>query len=113
MSLSLDSSTRLSFLANLSDSQSRMEVWPLFVESYGKAIYHWSTKWGASAADAEDIVQQTLLTVFLKIEKFEHGGRFTFRAWLRQIARYTWMNIFEKAARIEVMSVHDVEQIIS
>lgn len=113
MSLSLDSSTRLSFLANLSDSQSRMEVWPLFVETYGKAIYHWSVKWGASPADAEDIVQQTLLTVFLKIEKFQHGGRFTFRAWLRQIARYTWMNIFEKASRTEVLPVDDVEHLIS
>lgn len=113
MSLSLDSSTRLSFLANLSDSQNRMDVWPLFVDSYGKAIYYWGLKWGASPADAEDMAQQTLLTVFLKIEQFRHGGKFTFRAWLKQIARYTWMNIYEKASRTDLLPVEDVDRIIS
>lgn len=113
MSFSVDSSTRLSFLVNLSDSENRQEVWPQFAETYGKAIYRWSLKWGASPFDAEDIVQQTLLTVFIKVKQFKHGGRFSFRAWLRQIARYTWMNILEKSMRTELLPVDDVDWLIS
>lgn len=113
MAVSLDSSTKLSLLAKLADAQSRAEVWPTFVEKYGKAIYAWCLKWGASAEDAEDIVQQTLLTVFLKLELFKHGGRFTFRGWLRQIARHTWLKIIEKTAKSKPVDTEEMERLSS
>lgn len=113
MAVSLDSSTKLSLLAKLADGQSRAEVWPTFVEKYGKAIYAWCLKWGASAEDAEDIVQQTLLTVFLKLELFKHGGRLTFRGWLRQIARHTWLKIIEKTAKSKPVDTEEMERLSS
>lgn len=113
MSLSSDSQTSLTFLAKLRDARSTDEVWPHFVESYGKLIYDWALKWGASPADAEDIVQQTLLTVYLKVNQFRREGRFTFRSWIRQIARYTWMNVFQKASRTELLPVDQIDRIVS
>lgn len=112
MHYSIDSSTNLTFLAKLSDAKKAEEVWPHFVESYGKAIYQWVINWGASQADAEDIVQQTLLTVFLKVKQFHREGRFTFRTWIRQIARYTWLNVYQKASRTELLPVDEIDRII-
>lgn len=113
MGISTDSSTKLSLLAKLADAQSRVDVWPTFVETYGKAIYTWCLKWGASVEDAEDIVQQTLLTVFLKLELFKHGGRYTFRGWLRQIARHTWLKIIEKTSRAKIVDSEEIERLSS
>jgi RNA polymerase sigma-70 factor (ECF subfamily) len=113
MSISTNSSTKLSLLAKLADDKGREDVWPTFVEKYGKAIYAWCLKWGASSEDAEDIVQQTLLTVFLKLEHFKHGGRYTFRGWLRQIARHTWLKIIEKSAKATVVDTDEMERLTS
>lgn len=113
MSFSIESSTRLSFLAKLNNSPNELEVWEIFVEKYGRAIYQWCIVWGASVSDAEDIVQQTLLVVFRKVQEFQHGGKLSFRAWLRQIAKYTWMNVFGKASRTVLLPIEDVEHLIS
>lgn len=113
MSISTNSSTKLSLLAKLADAKGREDVWPTFVEKYGNAIYAWCRKWGASSEDAEDIVQQTLLTVFLKLEHFKHGGRYTFRGWLRQIARHTWLKIIEKTAKASVVDTDEIERLTS
>jgi RNA polymerase sigma factor (sigma-70 family) len=113
MSTFNDSNTKLSLLAKLVDTDSRSDVWPTFVEIYGKAIYDWCLKWGASSEDAEDIVQQTLMTVFLKLELFKHGGHHTFRGWLRQIARHTWLKIVEKTARATFVDIGEMERLTS
>lgn len=113
MSILTNSSTKMSLLAKLADDKGREDVWPTFVERYGKAIHAWCLKWGASSEDAEDIVQQTLLTVFLKLEHFKHGGRYTFRAWLRQIARHTWLKIIEKSAKATVVDSDEMERLTS
>lgn len=94
-----DSDTNLSLLVKLQENPSHEEIWPVFVDKYGKVIYSWCLRWGTSKEDAEDILQQTLLLVFLKVDLFKHGGRFSFRAWLRQIAKFTWLKIVEKTKR--------------
>lgn len=69
----------------------------MFFERYGTLVYQWCLKWGASPQDAEDIVQQTLLKVFLKIDGFEKSRPGDFRAWMRRIARNVWLKIVEKS----------------
>lgn len=106
-----NSDTHLSLLAKLKESSSHEDLWPLFVEKYGKVIYSWCLKWGTSKEDAEDILQQTLLQVFLKVELFQHSGKFTFRSWLRQIAKHTWLKIVEKTTRTKFLDENQLERL--
>lgn len=107
----LNSDTRSSFLAKLKDGSSQEDLWPVFVDKYGKAIFAWCRRWGASSEDAEDILQMTLLQVFLKVERFEHGGRYTFRAWLRQIARNLWLKVVERSSRTRILDDGQIERL--
>ncbi|MBI1322500.1 sigma-70 family RNA polymerase sigma factor [bacterium] len=91
--------TKPSLIPKLRDTASREEVWPDFVDRYGSLVYEWCLRWGAPAEEAEDIVQQTLLSVFLHIGAFERQGPGAFRAWIRQIARNVWLKIVEKSLK--------------
>lgn len=91
--------TRTSLIVSLSNSSNPEEVWPDFVDKYGPLLYQWCLRWGAMPQDAEDIVQQSLLSVFLNIACFEKGGPGTFRAWMRRIARNVWLKIAQKSMR--------------
>jgi RNA polymerase sigma-70 factor (ECF subfamily) len=88
--------TKPSLILKLRNSSRQEEVQPEFVKRYGSLVYAWCLRWGAPPQDAEDIVQQTLLKVFLKIDGFEKKGPGTFRAWMRRIARNVWLKIVEK-----------------
>ena len=98
-SSSLDSRTHVSLLVRLSDETRRDEAWSVFAEKYGGLIYRWCRHWGADASDAEDITQETLLAVYLRIIRYEHGGRYSFRAWLRKIAKRVWIKVLERSIR--------------
>lgn len=91
--------TKPSLIPKLRDTACREEVWPEFVSRYGSLVFDWCIRWGAPAEEAEDIVQQTLLSVFLHIDSFERQGPGAFRAWMRQIARNVWLRIVEKSLR--------------
>lgn len=96
MSTSSPYDTKPSLILKLRNSSCQEEVWPEFVNRYGSLVYVWCLRWGAPPQDAEDIVQQTLLKVFLKIDGFEKKGPGTFRAWMRRIAHNVWLKIVEK-----------------
>lgn len=91
--------TKPSLIPKLRDSSCREEVWPDFVERYGSLVYDWCLRWGAPPQEAEDIVQQTLLSVFLHVDSFEKEGPGAFRAWMRRISRNVWLRIVEKSLR--------------
>lgn len=94
-----DSRTHLSLLVRLCDEQRRDDAWAVFAEKYGSLIYRWCVHWGADPTDAEDITQETLLAVYLRILRYEHGGRHSFRAWLRRIAKRVWVKVLERSMR--------------
>jgi RNA polymerase sigma factor (sigma-70 family) len=95
----LDSRTHLSLLVKLRDEGLRDQAWGVFADKYGGLIYRWCRHWGADHTDAEDITQETLLAVYLRIMRYEHGGRYSFRAWLRKIAKRVWIKILERSLR--------------
>jgi RNA polymerase sigma-70 factor (ECF subfamily) len=93
--------TRVSLILSLKNGCRQEQVWPDFADKYGPLIYRWCLRWGANPQDAEDIVQQTLLSVFLKIEMFEsRHGQGSFRGWIRRIARNVWLKIVSKSIRM-------------
>jgi len=90
-----DSQTRVSLLRAGGD----VDAWALFCQKYGPRIAGWCRRWGATAQDAEDVVQETLVVVFRKIADFQYRPELSFRGWLKTIARRLNRDASEKAGR--------------
>jgi RNA polymerase sigma factor (sigma-70 family) len=97
--MTLDSSTRLSLLASLIKGNSASESWPLFCEKYGRLLYRWAIRWGASPHDAEEIMQETMLLIYQKLGQYYSQPRSNFRSWLKTVAYRCWLQLI--AARDE------------
>jgi RNA polymerase sigma-70 factor (ECF subfamily) len=60
--------------------------WERLVDVYSPLLRAWLARYGVQPADADDLVQEILLTVARELPKFEHSGRTgAFRNWLRAI----------------------------
>jgi len=102
-------STQLSLLEDLASPRQEM-AWPVFLSRYGGIVQDWCRQWGASAEEAEDIVQETLLRVFLNIGQFQHRGRYSFRSWLKTIARNIWLTLVRERCRVDHKEPAGLEQ---
>jgi len=74
--------TRQSLLERLKcwDDQ---ESWRDFFDSYGGLLYRTAVKAGLTDAEAQDVVQDTIITVARKIETFRYDpARDSFKGWL-------------------------------
>ncbi|PYJ80685.1 MAG: hypothetical protein DME22_23565 [Verrucomicrobia bacterium] len=63
--------TRESLLSRLKDWEDR-ESWQDFFDTYWRLIYGIARKAGLSDAEAQDIVQETVISVARKIEGFKY-----------------------------------------
>jgi RNA polymerase sigma factor (sigma-70 family) len=96
--LVLDSSTNLELLAAV---KSRSETsWPLFVRKYSRILRRWCDEWNATPEDSEDVVQETLLELFQKINDYKANPGTPFRAWLRKVAYYRYLRLLKKNRRL-------------
>lgn len=79
--------TRPSLLANLADGADGQPAWREFFDRYAPAIYRVARMRGLSHVDAEDIVQQTMVSISSHISGFRYDcDRGRFRSWVRTIA---------------------------
>lgn len=101
--MSTQSLTRSSFLRQLASDGPQSEVWSDLQRRYGDWVFHWCRRWGASALDAEDLTQETLLRVYRHIQGYRHSGPFSFRAWIRTVARTTWLMLLRQRSRRPVL----------
>lgn len=77
--------TRRSLLSRLRDLEDD-DSWRDFFETYWKLIYSTATKAGLSDADAQDVVQETVLTVTRRIGDFRYDPqKGSFKGWLLRI----------------------------
>lgn len=77
--------TRRSLLSRLRDLEDD-DSWRDFFETYWKLIYSAALKAGLSDADAQDVVQETVLTVTKRIGEFRYDPkRGSFRGWLLRV----------------------------
>lgn len=93
-----DSKTRISLLHAIQSGRGT-EAWELFCARYQPRIAAWCARWGGSAEDAEDVVQETLLLVFRNIVDFQYNPSLSFRAWLKTVARRVSMDAAERERR--------------
>ena len=77
-------SSLLSRLRNVGDEAS----WRLFFETYWRLIYNVARKSGLEDADAQDVVQETVIAVARRMPEFRYDpSRGSFKHWLLLITR--------------------------
>jgi RNA polymerase sigma-70 factor (ECF subfamily) len=80
-------------LVNLEDRRR----WQEFFERYWKLIYGVARRAGLSDAEAQDVVQETVITVAKNISKYERTAG-SFKNWLLHITRWRIADQFRKRA---------------
>lgn len=80
--------TRYSLLSRLHDWDDQ-ESWRQFFDTYWQLIYRSAMKAGLSESEAQDVVQETVITVAKDIEKFKRDRKLgSFKGWLGNIVRW-------------------------
>src|ERR1051326_403935 len=88
--------TRQSLLSRLKDWNDQ-ESWRVFFETYWKLIYQSAIKAGLSEAEAQDVVQETVLAVSKSMKTFEYKAQNgSFKSWLLNLTRWRIMDQFDK-----------------
>src|SRR3954453_4758436 len=80
--------TRQSLLDRLKDWQNE-ESWKVFFDTYWKLIYSAAAKAGLSDAEAQDVVQETVISVYKSLPDFEYDPKLgSFKGWLLKLTRW-------------------------
>ncbi len=79
--------TRQSLLSRLRSWRNE-ESWQEFFDTYGRLIYRMAVKAGLSDAEAQDVVQETIILVARKMPGFKYDPALgSFKSWLRLLTR--------------------------
>src|SRR5438105_10855763 len=79
--------TRRSLLSRLKRCEDQ-ESWSEFFDTYSKLIYRMALKAGLTDAEAQDVVQETMIVVARKLPGFKYDPALgSFKSWLLLIAR--------------------------
>src|SRR5580765_6223816 len=89
-------STRYSLLSRLQNRDDQ-ESWKDFFDTYWRLIYSMALKSGLSESEAQDVVQETVITMAKDIHKFKRDRALgTFKAWLRKTVHWRIADQFRK-----------------
>jgi RNA polymerase sigma factor (sigma-70 family) len=90
--------TRRSLVERLADWGDQLR-WQEFFDTYSKLIYSAARQSGLAHAEAEEVVQETVITVAKNIEKLKYDPAIgSFKGWLLQITRWRIADQFRKRA---------------
>ena len=88
--------TRRSLVDRLRNWDDRKR-WQEFFDTYWKLIYSAARKSGLTDAEAQEVVQETIITVAKKIDKLRYDPAIgSFKGWLLQITRWRIVDQFRK-----------------
>ena len=91
--------TRSSLLGRIKNEDDQ-QSWLEFYNAYWKLIYNVARKSGLNDMDAQDVVQETVLTVLRKIKEFEYNrDKGSFKGWLKVITRSRIVDHWRKTSR--------------
>jgi RNA polymerase sigma-70 factor (ECF subfamily) len=91
--------TRYSLLSRLQDRDDQ-DSWKDFFDTYWRLIYSFAIKSGLTDAEAQDVVQETVISVAKDIEKFKRDRTLgTFKGWLRNLTRWRIADQLRKRTR--------------
>jgi RNA polymerase sigma factor (sigma-70 family) len=91
--------TRWSLLNRLKDWDDQ-ESWRQFFEAYWQLIYNTASKAGLNHAEAQEVVQEVVISVAKKMGEFNTDpARGSFKSWLLNITRWRITDQLRKRAR--------------
>ncbi|MEL7499589.1 MAG: sigma-70 family RNA polymerase sigma factor [Planctomycetota bacterium] len=110
----MSQTTRTTLLDEIRQTHSS-DRWNEFFLDYGKLLQRWLIGKNVSSSDAEDIRQETMVTVLQELPKFEHNGRpGAFRLWLKRILTNRMRQVIQKrASRKEVACLDQLVQTLA
>jgi len=93
--------TRASLLKRIKDPADQ-KSWREFFDIYWRLIYAVAVKAGLNDAEAQDVVQETVIGVTKKMPGFEYvPGRDSFKGWLLQLTRWKIADQFRKRQPVD------------
>ncbi len=94
--------TRRSLLTRLRDAGDQTG-WQEFFETYWKLLYRVARKSGLTEAEAQDAVQETIITVAQQMPEFRYEpARCSFKGWLLLLTRQRIAHQFRKRNKVGV-----------
>ena len=73
------------------------ESWEVFFDTYGDLIFNVARRAGLPEADAQDIVQETIVKVHTSLDRFQYDrNRGSFKGWLHSVTRSRLAEHFKK-----------------
>ena len=88
--------TRRSLVERLADWDDQLR-WQEFFDTYSKLIYSAAHRSGLTDAEAQEVVQETVITVAKSIGKLKYDPAIgSFKGWLLQITRWRIADQFRK-----------------
>jgi RNA polymerase sigma factor (sigma-70 family) len=97
--------TRESLLSRLKNSGDH-ESWKTFFDTYSRLLYNTAVKAGLTPVEAQDAVQETVISVMKTMPKFEYDpAKGSFKSWLMQLTSWRINDQFRKR-RHEANRVH-------
>src|SRR5213593_4723890 len=88
--------TRRSLVERLADWGDQLR-WQEFFDTYSKLIYSAARQSGLTDVEAQEVVQETVITVAKNIDKFKYDPAIgSFKGWLLQITRWRIADQFRK-----------------
>jgi RNA polymerase sigma-70 factor (ECF subfamily) len=98
--------TRWTLIRRLKDLDDQ-ESWREFFDTYWRLIYGVAVKAGLTHEEAEEVVQETVMSVCRKIGEFKADPqRGSFKAWLLVLTRWRITDQLRKRPRIEDARTH-------
>lgn len=92
--------TRRSLLSRLKNWNDG-DAWQTFFDTYWKLIYNAAIRAGLTEAEAQDVVQETVIAVSRKIPEFMYDpGKGSFKTWL--LRQTTWRIAGQKRKRLPI-----------
>ena len=91
--------TRQSLLSRLKDWNDQ-ESWKVFFDTYWRLIYNAAVKAGLTDAEAQDVVQETVISVLKSMPQFEYDAeKGSFKTWLLQLTGWRITDQLRKRQR--------------
>lgn len=91
--------TRYSLLSRLQNWDDQ-ESWKDFFDTYWRLIYSSALKSGLTESEAQDVVQETVISVAKDIHKFKRDRALgSFKGWLRNVTRWRIADQLRKRTR--------------
>jgi RNA polymerase sigma factor (sigma-70 family) len=104
MDSSLSGRTSATLLARLRQSGTDQAAWTEFARRYGRLIYQWCRRWRLPETEAEEVTQVVLVRLVEKLRSFDYDPARSFRAYLKTLTHYAWLDFLAGRRRPDVGS---------